>query len=380
MKLRDAAALSGSALVKAPTKTLLTILGLGVGVAAILTVLTLGDAGQTRVEAEIARLGVDKVWITAAADSDRALTARDSLAVAAAVDAPACASAVTIAPVIMGDEAAVGQIVGYDEQFAAVHGPVLTAGRLFLPQEHAQGAAVALVDTAMDEALGGTLGMRLQVGARTVRVVGVMQRAAGQTMGGVAGTVVLPLQTHMDTFAGDVAELTVSVPSGRQAGAIGDAASALLNARGGAFTATSLEEEIDAAQAVIRIFVMVLSCVAAVCMLTGAIGVMNILLVSVRERRREIGLIKAIGGTSGQVALLFLLEAAGYALLGGTAGLALGWLLVHTFGSWIGLAAGVAVDKAALILLVSAALGVFFGVVPALRAAGMQPVDALKEE
>ena len=115
-------------------------------------------------------------------------------------------------------------------------------------------------------------------------------------------------------------------------------------------------------------------------MLTGAIGVMNILLVSVRERRREIGLIKAIGGTSGQVALLFLLEAAGYALLGGTAGLALGWLLVHTFGGWIGLAAGVAVDKAALILLASAALGVFFGVVPALRAAGMQPVDALKGE
>ena len=380
MRLRDAAALSGSALAKAPTKTLLTILGLGVGVAAILTVLTLGSAGEARVEQEIARLGVDKVWITAAADSDRALTPQDAPAVAAAVDAPVCASAVTVAPVTLGDEAAVGQIVGYDECFADVHQPVLTAGRLFLPQEYARGAAVALVDTAMDEALGGALGLRLQVGARTVRVVGVIQSAAGQTMGGVAGAVVLPLQTHLDTFAGDVAELTVSVPSGRQAGAIGDTAAALLNARGGDFTATSLEEEIDAAQAVIRIFVMVLSCVAAVCMLTGAIGVMNILLVSVRERRREIGLIKAIGGTSGQVALLFLMEAAGYALLGGVMGLGLGWLLVRVFGGWIGLHAGVAGGTAAAILLASAALGVFFGVAPALRAAGMQPVDALKGE
>ena len=380
MRLRDAIGLAASALLKAPVRTFLTILGMSVGVAAILAVLTLGGAGEQQVEKEIARLGVNKVWIAAASGSGRGLTPQDGAAVAAAVSAPVCAGSATVATVALGAEVQAAQVAGYDENYVAVHGPTLLVGRLFLPQEYERGAAVALADAALDEALGGAIGLRLQAGARSVRVVGVIQQTAGQMLPGTAGTLVLPLRTYLDTFSGDVTELTVSVPSGRQASAIGDTASALLNARGGSFSATSLEEEIDAARAVIRIFVMVLACVAAVCMLTGAIGLMNILLVSVRERRREIGLLKAIGGTAGQVALLFLLEAAGYALLGGVAGYLLGVALVRLFCAWIGLGAAVEASTAAVVIGASALLGALFGVLPAMRAAGMQPVDALKGE
>ena len=125
---------------------------------------------------------------------------------------------------------------------------------------------------------------------------------------------------------------------------------------------------------------MVLACVAAVCMLTGGIGVMNILLVSVRERRREIGLIKAIGGTSRQVGLLFLLEAVCYALLGGLLGVAMGMAMVRLFGSMIGLDAVLDAQTAVPAVLIAGALGIVFGVAPALRAAGMVPVDALKTD
>ena len=382
MTLRDAAELSASSLAKNPVRTLLTILGLGVGIGAILTVLTLGNAGQLQVESEIARLGVDKVWITSSADSLRPLQPEDSALVSAAVSAPVCAGVSTLGPVSHGTQTLLGQISGYDEGIEAVHQPVVQAGRLFTAREYAAGSAVAVIDQSMAEALGGdAVGTRIRVGSRSVRVVGVISDMITQVLSSTSGTVLLPLRTYMDTYAAStVAELTVGVPRGQRAEAVGAAAEETLAALGGAYKASSLQEEIDAARSVIRIFVMVLACVAAVCMLTGSIGVMNILLVSVRERRREIGLIKAIGGTSRQVGLLFLLEAVCYALLGGLTGLLLGVVMIRLFGAWIGLNAALSASVAIPAILAAAALGILFGVAPALRAARMVPVEALKTE
>lgn len=285
-------------------------------------------------------------------------------------------------PVSLGVETLLGQISGYDEGIEAVHQPVLLSGRFFTAQEYASGSPVAIIDQSMSEALGGdAVGQRIRVGSRAVRVVGVIGDMMTQVLSSTAGSVLLPLRTYMDTYAASsVTELTVGIPRGERAEAIAASAEAVLASQGGIYKASSLQEEIDAARSVIRIFVMVLACVAAVCMLTGSIGVMNILLVSVRERRREIGLMKAIGGTSRQVGLLFLLEAVGYALLGGIVGLVLGVAMIRLFGTWIGLDAALSASVAIPALLAAAALGILFGVAPALRAARMVPVEALKTE
>lgn len=380
MTLRDAAALSSVNLRGSMTRTLLTILGLAVGVAAILTVLTLGQAGEAQVEVEIDHLGVDRVWITAARDSEQPLQPEDSGAVAAAVGTPACAGAYTLGPVRLGDETLLAQINGYDAGVEAVHHPLALAGRLFTEREYASGAPVALVDEAIDGALGGALGQRIDIGSRKVRVVGVVRGMTALLGSAAEGLVMLPLTTFMDTYAQGVTELTVSVPGGCQADAVGEAALSALSGRGGIYRATTFQEEIDAARSVMRIFVMVLLCVAAVCMLTGAIGVMNILLVSVRERRREIGLMKAVGATSRQVGLLFLLEAVCYALLGGALGVLLGGVMIRLFGEWIGLSASLSLRIALPTALAASGLGVLFGVAPALRAAALMPVDALRQE
>lgn len=371
MRLRDAASLSASSLRKNPVRTLLTVLGLGVGIGAVLTVLALGTAGQEQVEVQIARLGVDKVWVEAQAG--HALTAEDGETISAATHADACAGAYTAAAVTMNGQTAAGKISGYDAGMEAVHGLEVVEGRLFAAREY-QGAAVAIVDEAMADALGGhVLGQRLSVGHRRLLVVGVTA-----VQGTSGGTVILPLQTFLDTFsAAGVSEVTVSVPRGQRADQVGELALAAL---GEGYQVSSLQAEIDAARSVVRIFVTVLACVAAVCMLTGGIGVMNILLVSVRERRREIGLIKAIGGTAGQVALLFLLEAVCYALLGGTLGVLLGMGMVRVFGIIIGLDAALDGRLAIAAVAIAGGVGVLFGVLPALRAAGMQPVDALKSD
>ena len=253
---------------------------------------------------------------------------------------------------------------------------MLLEGRWFTEREYQQGASVAIINDALASALGGSpVGRRISLGVRQVTVVGVAAPAAAQATGPL---VALPLRTLLDTYPdASVSEVTVSVPHGFKADEVAAMALASL---GEGFQAATLQTEIDAARSVIRIFVMVLACVAAVCMVTGGIGVINILLVSVRERRREIGLMKAVGGTSGQVAALFLMEAVCYALLGGLLGLMLGMGMIALFGRIIGLSASLTAAVALPTLLGAGALGVVFGVAPAMKAAGMQPVDALRQE
>ena len=383
MKLCDAAHLSAVNVCKSPLRTVLTILGLAVGIGAILTVWTLGGAGQEQVESEIARLGVDKVWITAQADSSLALQPEDGAAVTAAIGAETCAGAYTFGAVLCGETAVYGQLTGQDSAAGAVHAPHVEAGRFFRPKEFAEGACVAVLDRSMADALGGAeavLSRRITIGNRRMRVVGVVSDQSVQVLSACEGTVYLPLSTFGDTFGAQVSELTVSVPRNADASVLSEQAVETLVQLGGSYEAVTLQEEISAAKSVIRIFMMVLSCVAAVCMLTGGIGVMNILLVSVRERRREIGLLKAVGGTSRQVCVLFLLEAAAYAVLGGVLGVALGGAMIRIFGVWIGLSAHLTLGRILPTLVGAAVLGLLFGVVPALRAAGMVPVEALRQE
>lgn len=376
MRALDAAWLSGTNLLKNPMRTLLTILGLGVGVAAVLTVMTLGTAGQMQVEQEIDKLGVDKVWITAAQGSDGVLSICSADRVSAATGAQTCATATTAGIVTMGDKAVAATLVGYDASAMQVQGVTLSAGRCFTQREYKEGTAVVLVDETLQQNLSGdVVGKRLMLGNRAVTVVGVVRPVAAQAS---TGMVVLPLKTLTDTYAdAAVTQLTLSVPRDHKAEAV---AAMALDALGDGYQATTLQEEIDAARSVIRIFVMVLASVAAVCMVTGGVGVMNILLVSVRERRREIGLMKAVGGTSGQVAALFLLEAVSYALSGGVLGLILGAGMIALFGELIGLSAHLTAGAAIPTLLAAAVLGVLFGVAPAMKASAMLPVDALRQE
>lgn len=375
----DAIRLALSALRGGIFRTLLTILGLGVGVSAVLAVLTLGDAGEERVETEIARLGVDKVWIRAKDDRHELYTA-DAVQLNAVTKAPACAGAYTAAAVQIDGNASLIQIAGFDASMAYVHAPKLLEGRLISANEQKRGSAVCLIDKALAERLSDkAVGKRITIANRRFRIVGVIKGMTMQAMTAGSGLVILPLNTFLDTFGSQIAEITLSVQRGQSTELVAETALEILSADGG-FRADTLENEIDAAREVVRIFVMVLVCVAIVCMLTGGIGVMNVLLVSVRERRREIGLLKAIGGTSTQVGLLFLLEAAAYALLGGLLGVAMGSVMIFAFAAWIGLDATLRLTDAIPVLLGASFLGCLCGVLPALKAARLQPVDALRSE
>lgn len=373
MKLRDAAMLAWSTLCASPMKTLLTILGVGVGVAAVLTVRALGSAGELQVEAEIARMGVNKVWISR---EDGGALPRDAAeTVRIATGMPVCASASSAGGVYLDTQAAAAAIAGYDPSMQAVHGGEIAQGRGFLAEDHRLARAVCLVDDQLATRLGGdVVGRRVLAMGRRFLIVGVIGGMPMPAMAVGGGLLALPLSTWEDTFAEAAQQLTVSA-DGADSQQLADLA---LQALGEGYSADTLQSEIDAARQIVRIFVMVLTCVAAVCMVTGGIGVMNVLLVGVRERRREIGLLKALGARSSQVGLIFLLEAAGYALMGGLLGTALGAVMIRLLGGAIGLSASLRAGETLGTVAAACLMGAAFGTAPALRASGLQAADALR--
>lgn len=379
MKVCDAISFAASSLRNAFARTFLTILGLSVGVGAVLTVQTLGEAGELRVEQEIAKLGVNKVWIRPK-NERYLLKYDDSGLIRASTDAPACAAAYTAAPVSFSGKTMMAQIAGFDDSMEVVHNPKLLSGRMISRFEFEQGSPVCLVDeTLQDMWEKDMLGQWINLQNRRFRVIGVIKSMTAQTMASGYGMVILPLQTYMDTFSGQISDITISVQTRQNAEQIAQQALNVLSVRGG-YRVDTLEKEISAAREIVRIFVMVLVCVAAVCMVTGGIGVTNVLLISVRERRMEIGLLKAIGGTKAQVAAIFILEAVMYAVLGNVIGTLLGIFMIHGFARWIGLAVQLDVGIVVPVLLATALIGMCAGVAPAVSAAGMEPVDALRQE
>lgn len=378
MKLLDAVHLAVSSLKSRISKTLLTILGLAVGVGAVLTVLELGSAGEIRVEAEIAKLGVDKVWVRPS-DSKHTLQAADSALLHDATQAPACAGAYSMTFLQMDGQQWIAQIAGYDESMEHVHQPKLLDGRSFIDEEFQQGSPVCLIDAGLEEALGeNTVGKWLTIANRRFRIIGVIKSLSPQAMAAGNGMVIFPLNTFLTTFDDGIAEITLLVPTGQDTEEIACHALEALSTDG--YRADTLKDEINAAREIVRIFITVLLCVAMVCMLTGAIGVMNVLLISVKERCHEIGLMKALGSTNNQLGLLFMLEAVAYAAIGGVFGCILSVLMLQLFSVWIGFDASLTLENVLPVMSSTVFLGVFTGVAPALSAARLPPVVALNCE
>ncbi len=385
MRLRDALRLAAVNIFQTPLRSVLTVLGLAIGIGAILSVMTLGDAGQQQVEMEMTRMGVDKVWITARMQSDRLLSVSDGELLREATGALATAQAHLNLMVMSGSKSAYTQITGCDAYLNQVQQFTLRGGRFLSARDQRDGAAAAVLDMKLAAALfednaGDCVGQRISIAGRLYRVVGLVDNISVQ-MGGVGtdGSVLIPLSAFNDAFGEGVSEVMLSVPKNVSGNTLAKEALAALDGTGGSFQALTLQAEIEAARAVVRIFVMVLCCVAVICMLVGGIGVMNIQLVSVRERRREIGVLKALGATGAQVCLLFLLEAAAYALLGGVLGILVGEIVVRLTGAWIGIWAVISPALLPLAVGFATLIGLFFGVAPAWRAARMAPVDALRQ-
>ena len=391
-------------------RSALTMLGIIIGVAAVIVMIAVGAGARARVEAQIQALGANLLLILSGArtqggvrlsvGSNLTLSEDDAVAInrelGEALAAPALRGG---AQVIWGNANWSTQIYGTTLDYLEVRQWPLDAGRIFEPAEMSGAGKVCVVgQTVVRELFGGTdpIGQVIRIKRVPFTVIGVLGTKGQSMMGTDQDDIILvPLATARSRVLGSaslakqraVSTIWVKVADGYDTRAVEAQVRALLRQRHrlspGAdddFSLRNLAEFMAAQEASSRVLALLLAAVASVSLVVGGIGIMNIMLVSVTERTREIGLRMAVGARTRDILGQFLVEAVTLSLIGGLAGVLLGVggaFAVAKLAGWQVLLSGEAVALAVGFAFV---IGVFFGFYPARRAARLNPVEALRFE
>jgi putative ABC transport system permease protein len=383
-------------------RSTLTVLGVVIGVAAVITMVSVGRGATLQVRQQIASLGSNLLIARPGQrlaygqrSSAKNFDFKDVLAIRRQLTA-----AVAVAPSAMQSMVAIygnanwsTSVYGVDNEFLLAKNWPLQAGRLFSDGELRAGKSVCLLGASLTKRLFGhqdPLGAKIRLGKLACQIIGVLAVKGQSVMGTDQDDVVLmPLKTFWRRIAGnrEVTMILVSVREGTATDKAKQDLERLLRERRRIepgqeddFSVTDLQEIAYTLTGTTRILTSLLGTVAAVSLLVGGIGIMNIMLVSVTERTREIGIRLAVGALEHEVLLQFLVEAVVLSGFGGV----LGILLALLASLWLARALGVpfVFDAGIVVLafLVALAVGVAFGYFPARKAARLDPIEALRYE
>lgn len=370
-------------------RSTLTVLGIVIGIAAMICVLSVGDAGQQSVFSELRKFGINRLLIypdeTVMNQSfDRADV--DLLAERMSGVSDITAQAFWKGPVSHGGKTAAAGVMGTYPALAKVEEKRVEQGR-FLSQNDFDYArnVIVLAESVKQELFGAreAVGEVVDVYGREFTVIGVEQSTKPLYSALIAEYSYIPLTAFERAFnTTAVEELSLLVEDTGQVSEATAQAVSLLTEKYGSKTVKILDltSEIENANSIMNIFKLVIGAIALMSLLVGGIGIMNIMLVTVRERTREIGVRKALGATDASIRRQFLAEAVLYALIGSGVGVILGAILTGVASMLIGLDARVSLASVALSVAFSAIVGVAFGIMPAVKAAKLQPVEALHTE
>jgi putative ABC transport system permease protein len=377
----------------------LTILGIVIGVAAVIIMVTLGAGATAQVTSQIASLGTNILVIMPGqrpgpGQSGAPFRIEDADAILAGVPAVAAVApqAQQSATAVYGDSNWTTSVAGVDAGFFTVRNWPLAAGRSFSEGELRAGSAVAILGETVRKKLFGAqdpLGAKVRLGNVSAVVVGLLTGKGQAGMGDQDDTILMPLRTVQRRFTGnhDVRSIQVSVRDGESTERAQEEIARVLRVRRHItgvkeddFHVMDMKEIATMLTGTTRLLTMLLGAVAGVSLLVGGIGIMNIMLVSVTERTREIGIRLAIGATQDEVLTQFLVEAVALAAFGGVIGIVLAIAASALLAGALGVPFVLDPRIVVLAFAFSAAVGVIFGYFPARKAARLDPIEALRYE
>lgn len=411
MSWRDSFGTAFGAVRSHKLRSSLTMLGILIGIAAVILTVGLGTGAQNKVKSQISALGTNLLVIApgsstspttgvrGALGSSTTLTLSDATALTSKTVAPDIAAVAptltTTETLLNGSTTATSSVVGTTPDWLSVRARTLSEGRFLDPTDQSTDAAVVVLGATTATELftvGDPVGQDVDVNGVQMQVIGVLAPSGSTGAANNDDIAIIPLATAQQRVFGgatrdEVQDIYVEATSGKTlSGAYQEADAELLQLHGittaasADFTITSQQSLVTTATSVDKTLTVLLAGIAAISLLVGGIGVMNIMLVSVTERVREIGLRKALGGTPALIRRQFLLEASMLGLAGGLLGLGLAGIGVAVLPHLISNPITISLVAAVGAVATAVVIGVIAGVYPAARAAALPPIDALRSE
>lgn len=382
-------------------RSFLSMLGVLIGVACVITMLALGRGAGESVKEDLARMGSNLLVVRpgsakvhgASVEAATRLTHEDAQAIRGISSVKRVASQVTgQGQLVYGDKNWITRVIGATPEYAPMKNQEPVAGRFFTDEENQGRRRLALMGQTVQQSLFGEedpIGKTFKINRVSFQVIGILPALGANAFRDQDDVVVIPLMTAMRRLLGKdyLDEIDVEITELSQMPAAQKAINDLIIQRHRltperyeSFNIRNFADIQEALRNTTRTFGILLGSVAAISLVVGGIGIMNIMLVSVKERTREIGLRKALGATPRDIMLQFLVEAVMVTFLGGLTGITLAvgvswlisvlvrWKMVITLGSLL------------LAFFFSAAVGILFGLWPARQAASLDPIQALRYE
>ena len=413
MKLSKAVLVALTSLGANKLRSALTILGIVIGVGAVIALTSIGRGVEVSITAQIESVGTNLIFVSPGRlQEGGAFTMVGSATSLTIADAEAIAQAPSVVGVspILEDRAQIvylsqntnSSLLGVTPSYLEVNNFELADGEFISEANVTARSTVAVLGSSVADTLfggeAGAVGQNIRINGQPYRVIGVLASKGGTGFGSQDDRVLLPLTTVQTRLTGprfiggsnSISVIDVQVTSADLVSQATEDISAILRERHNVvegdedFIIQSQEDILDASTEISDTLTLFLGGIAAISLVVGGIGIMNIMLVAVTERTREIGIRKAVGARRQDILIQFLLESATLSLMGGLIGIVVGWLTSRLIGGIQLGASGVdpvvGLDTVLMATLFSMAVGLFFGVYPATRAARLNPIEALRHE
>ncbi|HLD21865.1 MAG TPA: ABC transporter permease [Patescibacteria group bacterium] len=407
MKIKDIFQESYIALSVNKVRSILTMLGIVIGIGSVIAMVAIGAGAKGSIESSIQSIGSNLLFVlpgmqrsqgagpNSARGSAQTLTLEDAEAIS---DELSFAAAVSPELSTHSQVTAKGtntntQITGVTNAYAAVRNVNMSSGSFISEQHQLSSAKVAVLGpTTRDDLFGenaDVVGEIIRINKMNYTIIGVTQSKGGSSFGNQDDMIFIPLATAQHYLAsGDfISNISIQAVSAEDMDILEQEVTELLlqrhninNPQLADFSVMNQSDLTSTATSVTNIFTTLLASIAGISLLVGGIGIMNMMLTTVTERTREIGLRKAIGAQASDIHRQFLMEAVMLTLVGGACGIGIGWLLAFGMTQFAHIATQVSFSSIALAFGVSAFIGIVFGYYPAHRAAKLKPIEALRFE